>query len=370
MNPNPVRLFCSCFLLASLAGAGLAAAEPGTDPICGDLAWSSDPCEYCGKDAYYQTGHAEMNHDCLVDVVDFALFAQDYGRVGDLSGDFNRSGRVDVLDFQIFTQCFFSHPNVAPCSPCGIVADSCAGTVRINFSLIPGQDVDRIDLEPFEPAHVGVIVQGCAGLGAFTGCLEGSPNVVFSGQEPAGNLSFAGAGTAFISPLDALPHLVLGFGFYVTDSEPASIRIADCPGDRPGLAWAQVPPARRMDFAVIAHGGINAEPPPDASGCAVVAVADLSPASVAPQLRCWPVPAARGVFLAPAGERPANTAIDVYDSAGRHVRRVHDGVLAPQEIVRWDARREDGARAPAGVYFVRMVTPAGSAASRVVLLRE
>jgi hypothetical protein len=193
--------------------------------------------------------------------------------------------------------------------------------------------------------------------------------VVFESQDPRGNLDLLG-GTAFLQPLDASPHSVWGVAFYVTDSEPAFIKVVAYPGDPWGLAWAQTSPARRLGFAVLAFGGINGDPPPDSSSCAVAAVAEPPSAPAARELRCRPIPATHGVSIARAAEHPEHAIINAYDTAGRLVRHLHDGVLAPREVVRWDARREDGARAPAGVYFVRMVTPAGSAASRVVLLRE
>jgi hypothetical protein len=214
-----------------------------------------------------------------------------------------------------------------------------------------------------------VVVQGCAGLGAFTGGLRGSPNVVFESQDPSGNLDLLG-GTAFIQPLDASPHSVWGASFYVTDSEPAFIKVVAYPGDPWGLAWAQTSPPRRLDFEVLAYGGINGDPPPDSSGCAVAAIADPVAVPVIPGLRCWPVPAAGEVSLSWVNERAERARIDVYDAAGRLARHLHDGLLRPRDVVRWDARQEDGGRAPAGVYFVRMVTPAGTAVSRVVLLQR
>ena len=46
--------------------------------------------------------------------------------------------------------------------------------------------------------------------------------------------------------------------------------------------------------------------------------------------------------------------VDVFDIAGRRVRQLVDGSLAPGEHrLSWDGRGEDGAPVGAGVFFVR-----------------
>ena len=44
-------------------------------------------------------------------------------------------------------------------------------------------------------------------------------------------------------------------------------------------------------------------------------------------------------------------------------------IPAGRHEARWDGLAEDGARAAAGVYFLRLTTPAGSASRRIVLAR-
>ena len=61
---------------------------------------------------------------------------------------------------------------------------------------------------------------------------------------------------------------------------------------------------------------------------------------------------------------------DVYDLSGRRIVCL----LKPTEMIagvhelRWDRRRSDGGLAAPGVYFVRVMSPLGSAVQRVVLL--
>jgi len=61
--------------------------------------------------------------------------------------------------------------------------------------------------------------------------------------------------------------------------------------------------------------------------------------------------------------------LDIYDSAGRRVRALAGGVLAPgSHAVRWDGRNDAGALSAAGVYFGRLETADGPVLARPVLL--
>jgi flagellar hook assembly protein FlgD len=52
--------------------------------------------------------------------------------------------------------------------------------------------------------------------------------------------------------------------------------------------------------------------------------------------------------------------LGVYDLLGRRVRTLVSGTRPPgTSNARWDGMGDDGRRASAGVYFVRMVTPDG-----------
>jgi hypothetical protein len=57
----------------------------------------------------------------------------------------------------------------------------------------------------------------------------------------------------------------------------------------------------------------------------------------------------------------------VFDAAGRRVKTLLSGVIeAGRHALTWDGRDEDGARAGAGVYFVRATTAGASATRRIV----
>lgn len=71
-------------------------------------------------------------------------------------------------------------------------------------------------------------------------------------------------------------------------------------------------------------------------------------------------------------ELPARMAahVAVYDVAGREVARLTDATLAPGRVrLTWTGATRDGGQAPAGVYFVRLVTTAGIRMQRFTLVR-
>jgi hypothetical protein len=68
--------------------------------------------------------------------------------------------------------------------------------------------------------------------------------------------------------------------------------------------------------------------------------------------------------------RSGGARLDVYDVAGRRVRRVAEGIFASGvNTVEWDGRAEDGRRVAPGVYWVRLHSVGRVASSKIVLLR-
>lgn len=83
-----------------------------------------------------------------------------------------------------------------------------------------------------------------------------------------------------------------------------------------------------------------------------------------------PNPARAGTFVAFSIAEPAHVELNVVDVRGRMVRRLAEGTRAagPHRIL-WDGRTDQGALAPAGVYFVRFDAGHGVSARRIVLTR-
>ena len=71
-------------------------------------------------------------------------------------------------------------------------------------------------------------------------------------------------------------------------------------------------------------------------------------------LAVWPNPSATAVHLIVAVPAPVRRIeVNVYDTAGRLVRRVYDGPADAGEVrVSWDGRSEGGLEVAAGVYAV------------------
>jgi hypothetical protein len=86
-------------LLGLTGGAINASAQCGPyGELCHDTFWGA--AEYCGYDARRVTGIAEMNRTCIVDFLDFHLFAEQYFQTGpNLSADLDGDGYVTLSDF-------------------------------------------------------------------------------------------------------------------------------------------------------------------------------------------------------------------------------------------------------------------------------
>src|SRR5690349_7263616 len=67
--------------------------------------------------------------------------------------------------------------------------------------------------------------------------------------------------------------------------------------------------------------------------------------------------------------KPQYARIVVYNASGAVVRTLVDGMLSGAGAVTWDGTTRTGARAPAGIYFVRVEAGALRESRKVVLLR-
>ena len=67
--------------------------------------------------------------------------------------------------------------------------------------------------------------------------------------------------------------------------------------------------------------------------------------------------------------RAAPVSLELFDLSGRRVARILSGTLDPgHHETRWRAVDEQGARVPAGLYFVRFSTPGMTRVTRLALL--
>ncbi len=80
-----------------------------------------------------------------------------------------------------------------------------------------------------------------------------------------------------------------------------------------------------------------------------------------------PNPARNNASITLRLEQPAAVRVRVLDASGRRVRELFaDALPAGARVVRWDGRDEHGARAPSGVYFVRLEWEGGARAARLI----
>ncbi len=87
-------------------------------------------------------------------------------------------------------------------------------------------------------------------------------------------------------------------------------------------------------------------------------------------VRIQPNPFSNSVqfFISSSGQPAAE--VRIYDSSGREVRTITTGQFAlPGYSLRWDGRDSTGKEVASGVYYVRLVVPAGRSVHKVVCIR-
>jgi hypothetical protein len=86
--------------------------------------------------------------------------------------------------------------------------------------------------------------------------------------------------------------------------------------------------------------------------------------------RVWPNPARGATALQFDVAHRGLVEVQVYDLAGRRVRRLASSVFtAGRHVVPWDGRDDDGRGVSSGVYMVRLHGPEGVATQRVTMVR-
>jgi hypothetical protein len=238
--------------------------------------------EFCGRDAYVNTGDTEMNHDCFVGLLDFALFAQDYGDIGmNLSGDFNDDQMVDLIDFATFALSF-GNP-VSPCNPSGMLPDTCAATIALSFS----DDSTNVVPTWAQPPGIGrvyVVIDGWFDAQNMEYAIETSANVQILNHSETPYPHFTSTlGTCDPDPQHSWrmyanhvgtwpggPLNLAYVDYWLTDTDPAwiAIRPANACYGNSRVRWAQTACNRSFDFAVVGNAGINGPAPPGETPCA------------------------------------------------------------------------------------------------------
>jgi hypothetical protein len=108
-----------------------------------------------------------------------------------------------------------------------------------------------------------------------------------------------------------------------------------------------------------------------AEGPGVASAVPEAGARLGATLSAYPNPFNPATTIAFALPEAAATTVDVFDLAGRHVRRLLDGALlqAGRQQLRWDGRDDDGHGVAAGVYFVDARAGGENARLKLVLVK-
>jgi hypothetical protein len=208
--------------------------------------------------------------------------------------------------------------------------------------LVSGWSTDPSPATPTVPVRLnvaGYMPFPCAGL---TDARVIDPNHVTVTMSWTGACSDTSQGWAHSFELGVLAagsHVVDLAVVVVRDSVPATTHIP-------------------LGFAVVDTGSA---PPPPPSGDSLAMV--LSPARPNP----FDAESRFSVSL----ENGTHASVAVFDVNGRRVRTVFEGRFERGTTqLSWDGHRQDGSRAPAGLYFYRLVLPGRVIARRVVLLPQ
>lgn len=244
--------------------------------MCHDGVW--DDAEYCGRDAYTATGFADMNHDCFVDGLDYALFATQYPTPcggGELSADLNGDKSVNAQDLALM-DASLGH-SVSPCNSTSIPVQ-CDGIMGLSFSTNPLIFLSNATQAPGGPYSVWLVVNGVTSAKSVEFWIKASPNVSLGTLTSLGGTSLTQTanyctsvwGVAVFTPLLTGGAAVAKLDYFLTDSNPATISIVP-PGPCASWArnrWAPVNGSVSHEFAFVTNVGINGLAPGFTPTCA------------------------------------------------------------------------------------------------------
>ena len=246
--------------------------------MCHDGVW--DDGEYCGRDAYTATGFADMNHDCFVDGLDYALFAAQYPTpcgAAELSADLNGDETVNAQD-RALMDASLGHA-VSPCNSTPIPSQ-CDGILGLSFNTNPLILVSNATQAPGGPYSVWLVVNGPTNAKSIEFWIKASPNVslgtvTWFGGAPltqTSNYCTSLWGVGVFTPLLTAPTVVAKLDYFLSDSSPATISIVP---PTPCAPWARnrwVPANGSVshEFAYVTNVGINGPAPGLSPSCAAL----------------------------------------------------------------------------------------------------
>jgi hypothetical protein len=270
------------WVVAVLALAAGASAQPDR-AVCHDGKW--DRGEFCGRDAWLVTGHAEMNHDCTVDLLDLPLWLREFALIGpNLSGDLDGNGLVSLTDLAMLLSTFGN--SVLPCIPSGMLPDQCIGTIALSFSSNPA-NIDSTHTQAPGAGRVYVVTSGWTEPAVIEYAVEASANVTIvdhpltplphwqlAGQPVACDPDSRHSWRGFIAdggPWPLVPIVYDHIDYTVSDANPAWIQLVPVPAcwGNSRIRWAVGAANYSADFENVLNVGINGPPPPGVNTCII-----------------------------------------------------------------------------------------------------
>lgn len=340
----------------------------GTVPqVCCDGHWG--PVEWCGQDCYVDVGSTDMTHDCLVDLMDYYLFAKYYQQSGPcLSADFNGDYVVDLMDLTVFFT--FYDTAVSPCNPADeVLIGGPAGNLHLSFDTDPDNLVTYLINPPPGALTLYVLARdlpspmGATEFGILTNLDPGqiisfepvSPFTLDLGSSLTDVLLAASSEQSGPVVMAALEFLYLG-------EERVSFEIINNT-NYGGKRWVAPSSNIYHDWAMASPAFVYLD-----------AQAAVEPADVPAEFRLYasaPNPFDAGTDIRydlPSAER---VKITIYDVTGKVVRTLVDLPLqqAGRHSATWDGRDDAGRRVAPGIYFSRLETARYSATQSMTLLR-
>lgn len=156
-------------------------------------------------------------------------------------------------------------------------------------------------------------------------------------------------------------------GLHIVDvanpAAPQVVGFVDTPGEARGVTVSGV-------HAYIADYTSGLQIVPTHCESPATAVEDGFAGAARIPLQAYPNPGSFQTYLRFETKLSSQVQADVYDVAGRRIRRLSNEYLtAGGHDLLWDGRDDEGRQTSAGIYLVRVSSSEGTATARVVLLR-
>jgi parallel beta-helix repeat protein len=159
-------------------------------PFCGDGIWQNG--EWCGRDCLTAVGSTDMNHDCVVDTLDYLLITEHFGSTSYPSGDLNGDGVVNMKDIAIFVPHYGDF--ITNCTDAGQYFIDKKGSLSISFNNDTSNIINSTSVTVNSTLYAYIIASDVQNLTSLEFGLLSSPNLIFSGFSASPSLNLIAQG--------------------------------------------------------------------------------------------------------------------------------------------------------------------------------